>query len=142
VRKIKMKRKVTGLASMTAREEDIMNVLWNSPKALLAREIAEAGESLTVNTVQTILRKMLENHWIKVDTIVHSNTVLARTYVPMITQEEYLIAKVTSEYQRFGDSVLKASFVEKLLEAEEPEKQREEIEGLEKMLENFKKRLK
>ena len=136
-----MKKKAEGLAAMTSREEDIMNILWRSSKPLLAKEIAEQDATLTINTVQAVLRKMLKNNWIKVEDIVYSNTVLARTYVPVITAEEYSLAKLEYEYQRLGSFVKKASLVRQLLKKEDKKTQKEEIHELESMLDEYKKKI-
>ena len=44
---------------LTGREMDIMNILWNSQKPLIASEIAEYRSDLTINTVQAVIRKLL-----------------------------------------------------------------------------------
>jgi len=137
-----MRKKAEGLAAMTNREEDIMNILWNSSKPLLAKEIAQQDPTLTINTVQAVLRKMLKNKWIEVKEIVYSNTVLARTYAPVITAEEYSLAKLEYEYRRLGSFIRKASLVEQLLKKEDKKTQEEEIHELENMLEEYKKKIK
>jgi len=38
---------------------DIMKMLWNSKKPLVESEIAKKDESLSNNTVQSVLRKLM-----------------------------------------------------------------------------------
>ena len=47
--------------NLTKREKEIMEVLWASPKSLVASEIAKEGGGMSLNTVQAILRKLLKN---------------------------------------------------------------------------------
>ena len=74
---------------LTGREMDIMNILWNSQKPLIASEIAEYRSDLTINTVQAVIRKLLKYQLIEVADIVYSGTVLSRSYKPSISSEEY-----------------------------------------------------
>lgn len=50
---------------LTSREVDIMNILWTSGKPLIASEIADCRPDLTINTVQAVLRKLLNTSWSK-----------------------------------------------------------------------------
>lgn len=45
---------------LTSREIDILNILWENEKPLIASEIADARSDLTINTVQAVLRKLLK----------------------------------------------------------------------------------
>lgn len=75
--------------NLTGREKDILSILWNSEKGLIASEIVKEQEGLTINTVQAILKKLLRRNLIKVDQIVYSGTVLSRSYVPALTEAEF-----------------------------------------------------
>ena len=86
---------------LTGREMDIMNILWNSQKPLIASEIAEYRSDLTINTVQAVIRKLLKYQLIEVADIVYSGTVLSRSYKPSISSEEYAVHEVTSDYLAF-----------------------------------------
>lgn len=74
---------------LTKKELEIMKILWDSNKALVASEIANHGEALNINTVHACLRTLLKKEAIKIDGIVYSGTVLARSYSPVITKENY-----------------------------------------------------
>lgn len=83
--------------NLTKREKEIMEVLWTSPKSLVASEIAKEGGGMSLNTVQAILRKLLKNGLIKVNEIVYSGTVLSRSYIPTISPETFEIQRLLSE---------------------------------------------
>ena len=76
--------------NFTKKELEIMKTLWNSTKPLIASDIVKQNKSLNINTVQACLRTLINNKAIKVADIVHSGTVLTRSYVPIISKKEYL----------------------------------------------------
>ena len=45
---------------LTEREMDVMRILWESKKPLVASDITKINESLSNNTVQSVIRKLLE----------------------------------------------------------------------------------
>lgn len=90
---------------LTKRERDILNILWNSTEGMIASEVAEAREDLTINTVQAVLKKLLNRKFIKVQEIVYSGTVLCRKYCPALSEAEFSVAELTQniyELEQFG----------------------------------------
>lgn len=75
---------------LSTRQFDIMNILWNTNKPLLASEIVNSNHELTINTVQSALKGLTQKNYVKVAGITHSGKVLARLYEPIITKEDYL----------------------------------------------------
>lgn len=129
-------------SKLTSREVDIMNILWASEKPLIASEIADSRPDLTVNTVQAVLRKLLKYQLIEVADIVYSGTVLSRSYRPTITSEEFALHEVTSDYLAFQKTLSKPLLVSALLDTEkDPVKTRETIDELQKMLDEYKKKI-
>ena len=125
---------------LTGREMDIMNILWNSQKPLIASEIAEYRSDLTINTVQAVIRKLLKYQLIEVADIVYSGTVLSRSYKPSISSEEYAVHEVTSDYLAFQKCLSKPKLVSALLDTEEStDKALTTIDELQKMLIEYKK---
>ncbi|MGF0031378.1 BlaI/MecI/CopY family transcriptional regulator [Bariatricus sp. SGI.154] len=74
----------------TKKQLEIMKILWNSDKPLIASDIVKQNETLNINTVQACLRSLVANKSIEVTDIVYSGTVLTRRYAPLISKEEYL----------------------------------------------------
>lgn len=83
--------------ALSRRELEVMNVLWAEGKPLIASEIPERQPELSLNTVQGVLKKLLQRGFIEVAQIVQSGTVLSRSYAPLVTPEEYAVKYVTSE---------------------------------------------
>lgn len=114
---------------LTGRERDILNILWNSEVGMIASEIAEKREDLTINTVQAVLKKLLSREFIKVQEIVYSGTVLCRKYCPTLSEAEFTVAEITQniyDLKRFGISPTDF-FVEFLPQAKLQEQEAEEL---------------
>ena len=54
---------------LSGRELDVMNVLWESDKALTAKEISERDSSLSINTVRMVVKGLLNKEFIKVSAV-------------------------------------------------------------------------
>lgn len=125
--------------SLTKRELDVMKILWESKKPLVASEITKIDESLNINTVQSVIRKLLSKDYIKVADIVYSGTVLSRSYAPTISKKELMIQQFVGQFKKNEDKIPIPSLVMTLLKHEKNE--REVIEQLETVLEERKKTL-
>lgn len=121
---------------LTDREMDVMKILWSSKEPLVASEIAKKGDSLSNNTVQSVLRKLLEKKYIVVADIVYSGTVLTRSYKPIVLKKDILLEQFVSQFNKDDDTIPIPSLVGTLLKHEKNEK--ETIEQLEKLLEERK----
>ena len=124
---------------LTEREMDVMRILWESKKPLVASDITKINESLSNNTVQSVIRKLLEKGYIKVADIVYSGTVLTRSYTPVISKKELMIQQFVSQLRKEEVDAPIPSLVATLLKHEKNEK--EVIEQLEELLEERKRSL-
>lgn len=135
-----MKQKQISNIPLTKRELDIMNILWDSEAPKTAAMIIKAQPELTMNTVQSVLRKLLKNNFIKVADIVYSGTVLSRSYAPTISREDYILNKMTTEYQSLNKKISKTSIISAFLETEDdPEKIKQDITELKQLLDDYTK---
>ncbi|MBS7578440.1 MULTISPECIES: BlaI/MecI/CopY family transcriptional regulator [unclassified Enterococcus] len=82
---------------LTKKELQLMTVLWNSSIALSANDISNINPDLNKNTIQVVLKKLLDKDLIKVDNIGYSGTVLTRLYVPVVSQEAYVSQSLTNQ---------------------------------------------
>ena len=93
--------------SLTGRERDILYILWNYDKGMIASEIVKERDDLTINTVQAVLKKLLRRKLIEVDQIVYSGTVLSRSYKPTLSEQEFETKMISASIiglKRFGIS--------------------------------------
>lgn len=124
--------------SLTKREMDVMTVLWESDTPLVASEITKIEESLNINTVQAVIRKLLDKKYIEVADIVYSGTVLTRSYRPTLSKKDLTVQRFIGQFQE-NDKVSIPNLVTTLLKHEKNEQ--EVIEELEILLEERKKLL-
>lgn len=75
---------------LSKREFDVMKILWTSEKPLSATEIAGMNPKLSKNTIQAVLKTLLNSHFIEVADIVYSGTVLTRSYKAVVSMTEYM----------------------------------------------------
>jgi len=124
--------------SLTKRELDVMTILWESSSPLVASEITKMDESLNINTVQAVIRKLLDKKYIEVDDIVYSGTVLTRSYKPALSKKEMAVQRFLGQFQE-NDKVSIPNLVATLLKHEKNEQ--DVIEELELLLAERKKLL-
>lgn len=119
---------------LSARQLQVMELLWNSPESMTASAIEQKAEDLQINTVNASLRALIKKEYIKVDQIVYSGTVLTRSYKPIISHDEY-IAMSCEELTNFSSSL---AIVANLVEDETDE---QVLDELEKIISRRKKQL-
>ena len=85
---------------LTNRERDILDILWESGKSMVASEITSMRDDLSINTVQAVLKKLLQKKLIAVDEIVYSGTVLSRSYKPTMTPDQFEIQKFENAFSK------------------------------------------
>lgn len=110
---------------LTSRQFEILNILWDAERPLLVSEISELHQ-LHVNTVQAAIKKLCKIGYVDIAEIVHSRNVLARTYKPVISKEDYL--NVIS--QEMGNSDYSSESLIALVKKEENMEVLQEIEEI------------
>lgn len=118
---------------LTKRELQIMQILWNSASALTAKEITEVSGTLSHNTVQSVIRRLLRNNLVEISEVGYSGNVLARKYVPKILQEDYLAMEMSqTAVQRLMSGFINSQVTMSDLDHLEDLIQRKKAELLEK----------
>lgn len=100
-----MKRK-----ALSVRQLEVMEILWNADQGMTASEIKNAS-NMDINTVQASLRGLMSKKYIEVGQIVYSGTVLSRSYVPVVTREEYLDFSCRKLSEFSSSSLVMASLI-------------------------------
>lgn len=114
----------------TKREQQVMELLWNSADSLSAHDLVEKS-GLSVYTVQQVLQRLLKSEYIKVDGIGRTYKSLTRQYSPVLSQADY-IQNTLEENTHFQ---LAAGFIDKTSSLEQ-------LDQLEKMIQEQKEKLK
>lgn len=128
--------------NLTNREIDILNILWNHQEPMVASDIVKQNDTLTINTVQATLRKLLKKELIEVANIVYSGTVLCRSYRPSMDSKEFALQEFVSQFHKLDQGITASNLVATLLEQQDDEVALEEINKLEKLLKEKKRMLK
>ncbi len=116
---------------LTARELDVLEVLWTSEKSLLASDIIKLKPSLSISSVQLSLRNLLKKDIIEIAEIVYSGTVLSRSYRPLLSKQELMNLNIISQFKNIDKNMTTTSIVATLLQHEKnEEKVLKELEEL------------
>lgn len=76
--------------NLTEREYEIMQILWQNSKPMLASEIMKAADNTSNNSVHHILNKLMEKELVKVVGNVKIVKSQSRLYAPAISVVEYV----------------------------------------------------
>lgn len=128
--------------NLPSREVEILYAMWNAGRPLLASEIAEADEDLKIATVHTTLKRMLKKNLIEVVDFAKSGNVFGRCYQPTISLKEFELSRLSDNYKKKKCKDIKASnLVAALLEDEDSSTALEELDELEKLIDEKRKKL-
>lgn len=127
---------------LTKRENQILDILWDNTEPMTASEIVSAYPDLTKSTVQAVLRKLLTNKYIEVADIVHSGTVLCRKYRPTFSRSQFIASQLKRSFSINPAAISRMELFSGLLgDLEDSTISLNEIEEMEKMLEEYKEKL-
>ncbi len=76
--------------TLSPRQLQVMEILWKADGGMTASAIVRESEDLQINTVQAALRSLCQKNYAKVGDIVYSGTVLSRSFIPVMSKEDYL----------------------------------------------------
>lgn len=121
--------------ALPERQLEVMQVLWNSDEAMTAADIVNFSD-MAINTVQASLRSLTAKGYVKQDKVVYSGTVLARTYIPVVSQEKYLEMACEGLMRANTTSLVMTTFVRKISNIAMLDELEEKIKQRKKELEN------
>lgn len=123
------------MIKLTRRQQDIMNILWESDTPLIASEIEKRRDDLNINTVQSTLRTLVKKNYVEIADIVYSGTVLSRSYRPLIKREQvwsefdFGVKNILSKTHLFAQYVDEINDLDTILSLEETlQKKKKELE--------------
>ena len=106
---------------LTNKELEIMRVLWTSKKELSITDFIQINSSLNTSTVQASLRSLLKKSCVRVAGIEQHNKVLARTYLPVLAEADYLMEQIrrsSLQTNEFFAAFVEQESLESLIEFE------------------------
>ena len=124
------------------RELEILNILWNSEKALTSSDIVEEGNRLSQSTVQAVLRKLLKEGLIEVDGVTHSGNVLSRTYRPTEESRDVITKQFVKNYSGISSIVSKEGIFAAMLQMEtDHQKRKSELGKLKELISEYERQI-
>lgn len=87
---------------LSRRELDVMQILWEAERPMIASEIVDAAPELTTPTVHTVLKKLIAKEYVQISDIVQSGKVLARSYRAAKLPEDYLRGEIENVFPKTG----------------------------------------
>ncbi len=114
---------------LSRREMEVMTLLWKSDTPYLASEIARIS-STSINTVNVVLKNLLNAGMIEIADIVHSGTVLSRRYRPNVDPEVYTTELFIKQFKDISPKLPTTQIVSRLLEEDVDRKTIDELEEL------------
>lgn len=126
--------------NLPEREIEILYVLWNADRPLLASEIADSDGDLKLATVHTTLKRMLRKNLIEVVDFAKSGNVFGRCYKPTISLKEFELKRFSNDFKKKQCREITASnLVSALLENADSDSVLKELDGLERMIKEKRK---
>lgn len=77
------------VSHLTKRENEIMEIFWQSNKPLSSNDICLEAPYISKNTVQAVIRKLLSMKFIEIAGLGYNKNALTREFSPCISQAEY-----------------------------------------------------
>ncbi|MEJ8736621.1 BlaI/MecI/CopY family transcriptional regulator [Erysipelotrichaceae bacterium HCN-30851] len=93
---------------LTKRENEIMQILWNSNEEMSANDIVNASNGISLNTVQQTLQKLMKMNYIHISSIGMNKKALTRLFRPSVEEADY----VSSFINQATHAKLAVNFIE------------------------------
>lgn len=81
---------------LTKKEQEVMDVLWNSDTPMSPNDIVNASDNLLECTIRQVTQKLLKKGYIEISGFGYTKNSVTRMLAPTFTQAEYL-AKLSNE---------------------------------------------
>ena len=120
---------------LTPSQLNIMKILWDKKEPMIASDFVQLDPSLNLNSVQSALRSLLKKNYIEVSDIVYSGKVLTRSYIPVVSSEDYASENINGVLKDLLSSNILLQYVESENDIKVIERLQEKLEERKKILE-------
>ncbi|MCD7905814.1 MAG: BlaI/MecI/CopY family transcriptional regulator [Clostridiales bacterium] len=96
---------------LTAKEYELMQILWGADKPLLISEINKNTKTISENSLHHILNSLMDKGFVKVVGSVKIVKGPSRLYAPAVTVTEYAVAKTKDIFKTNNKKFDLSSFV-------------------------------
>lgn len=127
---------------LTNRELTVMRILWEADHPLLVSEIVQRDKNSTVYSVQRIIQNLLKKDMVAIDGIAYNKKALGRTFRPLVSAESVELTAIQELFNGLVSKNIAAShLIAALLPTDNSEKTLEELNQLEKMIQQRKEQI-
>ena len=122
-----------GKYHLTIRETEIIYLMWDAGKPLMASEMV--GNGLSISTVHTAIRKLTEKKLLEVVDFVRNGTTFARIFQPTFTRNEYELDMLTANFTPKNRQTLTTSeLLDTFLQGLDKQASLKELDELEQLI--------
>ncbi len=124
---------------ITAKEHEIMKVLWNSEKPLLISELAAQVQNIALNSLHPLVKALIKKGYIKVAGHEKVSKTYSRLYAPAVTVEEYAAITVNEIFKNSKQPMNMPSLLSCFVKNNTKDSSDEIIEEMEQFIDDYKK---
>lgn len=122
---------------MTPKEYELMKILWSAEKPLLLSDILERTENIAKNTLNPIIKKLIDRKYIKVVGNLKVSKTYSRLYAPAITVDEYAALQLDELFNDMGKMPNLSNFLSFIVSRKRKKQNINIINELEKFIEDY-----
>ena len=123
---------------LTAREYEIMKILWNSEKPMIISDILALTQTVAKNSLHPMINNLMKRKYIKVVGNIKVAKTYCRMYAPAITVDEYAAQQLNDLFSDTNKSFDVASFLSYLTKRGRKKTDDVFINEMEKFIESYK----
>lgn len=98
---------------MTARELDVLNIVFDAKKPITSTEITERNPEITQSTVIAVLRKLQHENIIEIVGQINTGKIMTRQYAPSAKAKNEVEKHFLNEFKRV-QGILSAEEISKI----------------------------
>ena len=127
---------------LTERELEIMRILWEADKPLMVSEIVQRDKNGTIYSVQRIIQNLIKKEMVAVEGMAYNKKALGRTFKPLVSAESIELSHIQDVFSKMvSRNIAVSHLIAALLPADSSEQTLEELNRLEDIIRERKKRI-
>ncbi|MDE7199558.1 MAG: BlaI/MecI/CopY family transcriptional regulator [Lachnospiraceae bacterium] len=127
---------------LTERELEVMRILWEADKPLMVSEIVQRDKNGTIYSVQRIIQNLIKKEMVAVEGMAYNKKALGRTFKPLVSAESIEQSHIQDVFSKMvSRNIAVSHLIAALLPADSSEQTLEELNRLEDIIRERKKRI-
>jgi len=122
---------------LTAKEYELMKILWSSERPLLLSDISELALNISKNTLNPMINNLIKRKYIKVVGNMKVSKTYSRLYAPAVTVDEYAAQQLNELFKDTGKTLYLPNFLSFLIKRGKKRVNKNLINDLEKIIDDY-----